>query len=88
MARSYGDVFAIDGRVFNLPIFHYEISAEILDGEATGRSMADKWPMFRQPQGVIKHIDSIEFGLDAVNKHTCLTASYSEQDGAKVEVGE
>ena len=57
------DLFAIDGRVYTLPIFSYRISTEILDGDATGRTAADGWPMFRQPQGTIINIDSLEFGL-------------------------
>lgn len=57
------DLFSIDGRVYNLPILEYEIDTQILDGGATGRSQADKWPLFRQPQGVIVNIERIEFGL-------------------------
>ena len=57
------DIFAIDGQVFKLPIFSYRLSTEILDGKATGRTESEGWPMFRQPQGFLINIESIEFGL-------------------------
>lgn len=50
-------VFKIDGKDFtSLGIAKYTIGTEILDGEASGRTAATGWPMFRQPQGVIKNL--------------------------------
>ena len=53
---------AIDGYEYNNLVFtDYEIDLQILDGEGTGRSRADGWPMIRDPQGAIFNF-TIEFG--------------------------
>lgn len=54
--------FTINGRAFSLPVLKFLISAEILDSEGTGRMQSYGWPMFRDPQGVIKNIE-MELGL-------------------------
>ena len=49
---------AIDGREYkSMPVLKYNLFSEILDGAATGRMQSLGWPMFREPQGVIKNIE-------------------------------
>lgn len=52
----------IDGRKFNLPVIKFKYSVEILDSEASGRMQAWGWPLFREPQGIIKNVEA-EFGI-------------------------
>lgn len=50
-------ILAINGYEYStLPITKLEYSVEILDGPGTGRTSADLWPMFREPQGIIKNV--------------------------------
>lgn len=50
-------IFEIDGKDFSsLGIITYKVDSKILDGAGTGRMQAEGWPMFREPQGVIKNI--------------------------------
>jgi len=50
-------VLSIDGKTFgSLPVFEFSIDTQILDGDGTGRMQAFGWPMFRDPNGVIKNI--------------------------------
>ena len=44
-----------------LSLTDYEIKLETLDGDATGRTKANGWPMIRDPQGTIINL-SVEFG--------------------------
>lgn len=60
-------ILSIDGREFTkLPVLKYNLSTEILDGQGSGRTQAPGWPMFRDPNGIIKNIDG-EIGLPANN---------------------
>ena len=52
-------VLSIDGYEYStLPITKFKYSVEILDGPGTGRMSADEWPMFREPQGIIKNVEA------------------------------
>jgi len=56
-------ILEIDGKRYDkVPIINYEVSPEILDGEGSGRSKAQGWPMIRDPQGAMIHLN-VEFGL-------------------------
>ena len=47
-------ILEIAGRAYKtLHITKFTPKVELLDGEGTGRSKADFWPMIRQPQGYI-----------------------------------
>ena len=54
-------IFAIDGRALpGLDIISYSVKTETLDGEATGRSKAQGWPLIRDVQGQIINLN-LEF---------------------------
>ena len=56
-------ILAISGHEYSaLPIIKLRYSAQILDGQGTGRMSADRWPMHREPQGIIKNVYA-EIGL-------------------------
>lgn len=55
-------IFAINGREYpNIYITEYSVKLETLDGEGTGRTKANYWPMVREPQGTIINLN-LEFG--------------------------
>ena len=55
---SVADVWSLNGRAYNtLPILEYSTDANILDGPGTGRLQSERWPMNRQPQGVIENVE-------------------------------
>jgi len=47
-------ILTMDGHNYRrLDILEYEVGLEILDGEGTGRTRANTWPMIRDPQGFL-----------------------------------